>query len=174
MVSLFAFSGLVLLVAIERLLELGLSRRNQQIQLAAGGVEYGAGHYPVMVAVHVALLAACLSESWLLSRPFIPVLGYPMLGLLVLAALGRYWVISTLGYRWTTRIIVVPGLARIRSGPYRFLDHPNYLIVAVDVFALPLVHTNWITAILFTAANAAVLVVRIRVENRALDEAQTA
>ena len=173
MVSLLAFTGLVLVVGIERLLELRLSRRNERIQFAAGGIEYGAGHYPIMVALHVGLFAGSVTESWLLSRPFIPLLGFSMLALLFVAALGRFWVISTLGNRWTTRVVVVPGQARIRGGPYRFLNHPNYLIVVVEGIVLPLVHTNWITAILFTAANAVVMVVRIRVENRALSESLT-
>ena len=171
MVSQVAFTGLIIAVAIERLLELRLSRRNERIQLAAGGIEYGSGHYPTMVVLHAGLLLGSLLEIWLLSRPFIPMLGYTMLGLVALAAACRFWIIRTLGNRWTTRVVVVPGLPRITDGPYRFLDHPNYLIVVIEGLALPLVHTSWVTALLFTAANGALLHARIRIENAALAEA---
>lgn len=173
MSSLTAFTALIAVVAVERLLELRLSRRNVESQMAAGGIEVGMGHYPVMVALHAGLLAGCLLESWLLHRPFVPVLGYPMLGLVLCAAAGRFWVISALGDRWTTRVVVVPGRPKIRRGPYRFLNHPNYVIVVVEGFALPLVHTNWITATVFTILNGILLTVRIRVENRALAGAAT-
>lgn len=155
----------------ERLFELRLSRQNVRAQVDAGGVEYGESHYPVMVALHVGLLVGCVAEVWLLSRPFIPWLGYPMFTLVIVAAAGRFWVIRTLGNRWTTRVVVVPGLPLVTKGPYRFLDHPNYLIVAIEGFALPLVHTNWITALLFTVANGVLLRERLRVENAALAEA---
>jgi methyltransferase len=133
-------------------------------------MEYGAGHYPIMVALHTALLIGCVTESWLLDRPFVPALGYPMIALALLAQFTRYWVIRTLGGRWTTRVIVVPGTVRVKTGPYRFLRHPNYLAVVVEGIALPLVHSNWITAVVFTVANAALLSVRIRCEDRALEE----
>lgn len=162
------FTCLIAAVAVERLIELRLSRRNERIQLAAGGVEYGSGHYPIMVALHTGLLLGSLLEVWLLARPFIPTLGYPMLALLAFSAAVRFWVIRTLGNRWTTRVVVVPGLPQIAGGPYRFLDHPNYAIVVIEGFALPLVHTGWITALLFTLANGALLRVRVQVENRAL------
>ena len=162
------FTCLIAAVAVERVIELRLSRRNEHIQLAAGGVEYGSGHYPIMVTLHTGLLLGSVLEVWLLARPFIPLLGYPMLALLALSAAVRFWVIRTLGNRWTTRVVVVPGLPRIVGGPYRFLDHPNYAIVVMEGLALPLVHTGWITALIFTAANGVLLVVRVQVENRAL------
>jgi methyltransferase len=170
-VSQVLFTCLIAAVAVERLFELRLSRRNERIQLAAGGVEYGSGHYPVMVALHAGLLLGSLLEVWLLARPFIPILGYPMLALVALSAAVRFWVIRTLGNRWTTRVVVVPGLPRITGGPYRFLDHPNYAIVVIEGLALPLVHTGWMTALLFTLANGALLRQRIRVESDALAEA---
>lgn len=170
MVGLIAYTALIGLVGLERILELRLSRRNVKKQLSAGGIEYGSGHYPWMVALHVGLLTGCVVESWALERPFIPALGYPMLALVISAAAVRFWVIATLGDRWTTRVVVVPGRPTIKRGPYRFLDHPNYVIVAVEGLALPLVHTNWITATAFTVLNSALLAVRIRVENRALEE----
>lgn len=162
------FTALVALVAVQRLLELRLARRNARTKLAGGGVEAGAGHYPVMVGLHTLFLVACLVEVWLLGRPFVPGLAVAMLAILVLAAALRWWVIATLGREWTTRVIVVPGRARITSGPYRFLAHPNYLAVAAEVAALPLVHTAYLTAALFSLANGALLAVRIRTEEAAL------
>ena len=110
------------------------------------------GHYRWMVLLHTAFLVCCPLEVWLLGRPFLPWLGIPMLLLLVVLATGlRYWVITTLDGRWTTRIVVLPGASPVTGGPYRFLRHPNYLAVITEIFALPLVHTAWITAIVFSA-----------------------
>ena len=107
-------------------------------------------------------------EVWLLHRPFIGWLGWPMLALAVAAQALRWWCITTLGHRWNTRVIVVPDTPLVRGGPYRFLHHPNYVAVVLEGIALPLVHTAWITAVCFTVANAWLLAVRIRVENAAL------
>jgi len=171
LVSRSAFTLLVALVTLERLFELRLSKRNERRLRAQGAVEFGAGHYPVMVALHVILLAGSVVECWLLSRPFVAWLGYPMLGVVLLAAAGRFWVIRTLGQRWTTRVIVPPESSRITQGPYRYLDHPNYVVVVAEGFALPLVHTSWITALVFSIANAILLRSRVRIENQALKEA---
>jgi methyltransferase len=155
-------------VALERLAELVVTQRNRAWSLAHGGVEFGAGHYPAMVALHVALLVGCVVEPVALHRPFIPVLGWPMLAI-VLAAQGlRWWCIATLNRQWNARVIVIPGAARITAGPYRFLPHPNYLAVIAEGLALPLVHTAWITASAFTILNAFLLRTRINVENAAL------
>jgi len=162
------FTALVALVAAQRLLELRLARRNARRKLAAGGVESGAGHYPVMVGLHTLFLGACLAEVWLLGRPFVPLVAAAMVAVLVVAAALRWWVITTLGREWTTRVIVVPGRPRIVSGPYRFLSHPNYLAVAAEIVALPLVHSAYLTAALFSLANGALLAVRIRTEEGAL------
>lgn len=157
---------LIVAVAAERLAELVVAQRNRAWSLARGGVEFGASHYPVMVVLHTALLAGCLVEAPY--RPFIPALGWPMVAV-VLAAQGlRWWCISTLGHQWNTRVIVVPGAARITGGPYRFVPHPNYVAVIAEGVALPLAHTAWITAIVFTVLNAALLRTRIDVENSAL------
>lgn len=124
-----------------------------------------------MVALHFGLLLGALAEVFLLHRPFLPWLGWPMLGVALLCQAGRWWIIATLGHQWNTRVIVVPGLGRVRRGPYRFswLHHPNYVIVAVEGIALPLVYTAWITAIAFTVLNAILLLgFRIPTENRAL------
>lgn len=164
------FTGLLTLVVIQRLAELVLARRNQRWLMAQGGHEIGAGHYPAMVALHALFLTSCLAEVWWLGRPFVPQLAAAMLAVLVVASAIRIWAIRTLGRRWTTRVIVLPGEPRIRSGPYRFFPHPNYLAVVLEVAALPLLHTAWLTAVVFTLANAGVLAVRIRVEERGLRE----
>ncbi len=162
---------LLALVAAERLAELVVSRRNAAWSFARGGVEYGAGHYPVMVVLHAAFLVGCLVEGTL--RPFTPTIGWPMLGLVVAAQALRWWVITTLGPRWNTRVIVVPGLPLVATGPFRWVRHPNYVAVVVEGVALPLVHGAWVTALGFTVANAVLLAVRIGVENRALGPAHT-
>lgn len=159
---------LVAAVAVERCAELAVAQRNRAWSLRRGGVEYGAGHYPVMVALHTALLVACPLEVALAGRPFVPVLGGCMLAVLVASQALRWWCVRTLGHRWNTRIIVVPGLAAITRGPYAVLRHPNYVAVVAEGVALPLVHTAWLTAIGFTAANLAILRVRVRAEDAAL------
>ena len=159
---------LILAVGVERLVELVVSKRNARWAFARGGREFGREHYPVMVAIHAGLLVGCVIEVWLLHRPFIGWLGWPMLAIALGAQLLRWWCITTLGKRWNTLVIVLPEAPLVRSGPYRFLHHPNYVAVVAEGIALPLVHTAWLTAICFTVANAALLTVRIRVENAAL------
>ncbi len=166
--SALAYALLLLAVGGERLLELRVARRNAAWSFARGGVEHGALHYPFMVGLHAALLLGCIAEVALAGRPFLPALGYPMLALLALAQALRWWCIGVLGPHWNTRIIVVPGSPRITAGPYRWLRHPNYLAVALEGLALPLVHTAWLTAVVFTLLNAALLAVRIRCEDFAL------
>lgn len=173
MISVWLFTALVLATGVERLNELRVSRRNAAWAFARGGVESGLGHFPVMVALHTALLVGALAEVWLLDRPFLPWLGWPMLAIALLCQVGRLWVISSLGRQWNTRVIVVPGLPRVRRGPYRYdwLPHPNYLVVVIEGVALPLVHSAWITALVFTVLNAVLLArFRIPAEDRALRE----
>jgi methyltransferase len=165
------FTAFVLLTGVERLVELVISKRNAAWAFARGGVESGRGHFPTMVALHTGLLVGAIAEVWLLDRPFIPGLGWPMLAIALLCQAGRYWVIWALGRQWNTRVIVVPGMPLQRRGPYRWgwLRHPNYVIVAVEGIALPLVHTAWITALVFTVLNAILLLgFRIPAEERAL------
>jgi methyltransferase len=168
MTSELLFTVLIAAVGVERLAELAVSNRNAAWSLRQGGVESGRGHYPVMVALHMGLLAGSLVEVWWRRPDFEPVLGFSMLALVVGSQALRWWCIGSLGRRWNTRVIVVPGLPPVTSGPYRFLNHPNYVAVVVEGFALPLVHSAWITAIVFTTCNAVLLSVRIRVENEAL------
>jgi methyltransferase len=157
----YAIMGLVVL---QRFGELTLANRNTQKLKAKGAVETGAGHYRYIVLLHAAWLMAVL---WLLPAPL--VIHWSWLGLFVLVQVARVWVIATLGPYWTTRIITVPGTPLIKTGPYRFLRHPNYLIVAIEILALPLAFGEILVAIVFSIANAAMLFWRIREEDGALN-----
>lgn len=162
--------ALLAVIACERIAELVVSARHAKALLGRGGTEYGFGHFPVMITLHVALIAGCVLEPLLAHRSFVPALGLPMLALTVLANVLRWWCIATLGGRWTARVIVLPGEPLVRSGPYRWFSHPNYAAVVIEGFALPLTGSAWITATAFTVLNAALLTVRIRCESRALAE----
>ena len=151
------------LVACQRLAELVLARRNTRRLLAQGGVEVGAGHYPLMVALHAGWLLAMA----LLIAPKTP-LSVPLLALYCLLQLARLWVQATLGRYWTTRIVIVAGAPLIQGGPYRFLRHPNYAVVVAEVAVLPLVFGAWEIAALFSALNLALLRHRIHIEEAAL------
>lgn len=156
-------------VVVERFVELTLSKKHAEIMFSRGAIERGLEHYPFMVALHAAFLLGCALEPIVFDRPFLPQLGYPMLALVFLAQAIRWWAISTLGVFWNTRVIVLPGVSRIRSGPYRWLRHPNYVAVVLEGVALPLVFSGFLTAITFTLLDAVVLHVRIRTEEGALE-----
>jgi methyltransferase len=165
------YTGLVVLVALQRLIELAVSKRNERRLRARGAVEAGAAHYPWMVALHTAFLVSCLAEVWLLPRPFVAPLAAVALAVLAAASALRVWTLSTLGERWSARVLVLTGAPPVVGGPYRHLRHPNYLAVVLEIAALPLVHTAWLTALVFTVANAVLLRVRIGVEEAALSAA---
>ncbi|CAL9331030.1 isoprenylcysteine carboxylmethyltransferase family protein [Streptomyces sp. Tu 3180] len=162
------FTALVLAVGLERVAELVVSHRNAVWSVAQGGVEAGRGHYPFMVVLHTGLLAGALVEVWVRRPDTVPVLAWAMLALVAASQALRWWCIAVLGRQWNTRVIVVPGAARVTGGPYRRLPHPNYLAVVVEGLALPLVHSAWITAVVFTVLNGFLLATRVRVENAAL------
>jgi len=168
------FTGLILLVGLERVAELAVSRRNAAWSFERSGVETGQQHFVVMVLLHSGLLAGAAAEVWIRRPGFAPLLAAVMLAAVLASQALRWWCIATLGRRWNTRVIVIPRLPLVRSGPYRWFSHPNYLAVVVEGVALPLVHTAWITAVVFTVANAALLRVRIRVEEAALRAAAAA
>jgi methyltransferase len=151
------------LVTAQRLGELALARRNTRRLVARGGVERGAGHYPLIVGLH----AAWLAGLWLLARDRPVALGW-ILVYLVLQAL-RIWTLASLGGRWTTRIIVLPGEPLVRRGPYRLVRHPNYLVVAAEIVVLPLAFGLPAYALAFTVLNGALMWVRIRTEAAALE-----
>jgi methyltransferase len=155
--------------ALERLAELVVSARNARWSFDRGGVESGRGHFPVMVALHTALLVACVVEVHAADRPFVPALGWTALAVVIASQALRWWCITTLGPRWNTRVIVVPGLPLVHEGPYRWFTHPNYVAVVAEGVALPMVHTAWVTALVFTLVNAVLLLrFRIPAEERAL------
>lgn len=172
MTTVGAYLLLLCLTALERLVEVRVSIRNARWAMSRGGVETGQVHYRWMVCLHTVFLVGCGLEVWLLDRMFQPVLGSTMLVLALLCQALRWWCIRTLGPRWNTRVVVVPGLPRVTTGPYRYVAHPNYVAVVVEGVALPLVHGAWITAGIFTVLNAALLSVRIRVEEQALTAAE--
>ncbi|GAA2792549.1 isoprenylcysteine carboxyl methyltransferase family protein [Mycolicibacterium pallens] len=158
----------ILLIGIERLAELAVSRRNAKWSFAQGGREFGQRHYPVMVTMHSLLLLSCVTEVAVTDRPFVPWLGWPMVGVVLISTAVRWWCVAVLGKHWNPRLIVIKGAPLVQRGPYRWLHHPNYTAVTAEVAALPLVHSAWVTAIVFSIANALVLTVRIRAENVAL------
>jgi methyltransferase len=154
---------LVLLVLAQRLAEVAWARRNERRLRAAGAIEVGAGHYPLFFLLH---------GGWLLALavlvPADALVSWPLLLLFALLQLARLWVIASLGPFWTTRVLTLPGAPLIRRGPYRWLRHPNYLIVAGEIAVLPLAFGAWEIAVIFSVANAALLAHRIRVEQEAL------
>lgn len=165
------YLGLLALYGAERMVELVLSRRNARRAFAQGGVEVGRRHFRVMGALHTLFLFSCGLEVVLFRRPFPQLLGWLALAGCALAQALRYWAITTLGPRWNVRVIVVPGAAPVTSGPYRFIRHPNYVAVVLELLLLPLVHGAYLTCVVFTLSNAALLAVRIRAEERALGAA---
>jgi methyltransferase len=167
MVTLAAYLALLALFAAERGVELVVSSRNARRAVAAGAVEVGRGHYRVMVVFHAAFLAACAAEAIAFPEPP-PRIALLAVAIALAAQALRWWSVAALGSRWNTRILVVPGAAPVTAGPYRFLRHPNYVAVAVELAALPLAFGSWRTALVFSAGNALLLAVRIPAEERAL------
>lgn len=169
MVSRVVFTVLVGLVALQRLLEVRTSNRHTEALLARGAVEHAPGHFPAMQLIHTGWLVAMVAEVWLLERSFGPVLcAIGLAGLLAGQGL-RLWARRTLGERWTVRILTLPGAPPVTGGPFRYLRHPNYLGVVLEIACLPLMHTAWLTALVFSGLNAALLRVRIAAEERALE-----
>ena len=162
MIDLTPAVAILAFVTLQRLAELAIARRNMRRLLARGAYEVGAGHYPLIVALHASWLAAL----WWLApgRPLI----WPFAVAYFLLQPLRLWVLASLGGRWTTRIIILPGAPLVRSGPFRLLRHPNYTIVVAEIALLPLAFGLWEMAVVFSLLNAAVLTIRIRAEERAL------
>jgi len=160
------YLGFLALLAAERLFEVALSRRNAARAFARGGHESGRAHFPLLVALHTGFLASCALESAV--RPFPGALGWIALAVAFAAQGLRYWAVASLGDRWNVRVIVVPGESPVQSGPYRFVRHPNYAAVVLEMAAVPLIHGCFLTAAVFSALHAVVLRVRIRAEEAAL------
>jgi len=159
------FASIILgLVTLQRMGELVLARRNTKRLLDRGAAEVGAGHYPWLIAIHASWLLSLWIWGWHQS------VSLPWLGFYLLLQILRCWVLATLGPRWTTRIIVLPKEPLVQSGPYRFLSHPNYVVVAGEIAVLPLALGLPVIAVIFTVLNGFILTIRIRAENSALSE----
>lgn len=154
---------IIALVALQRLAEVWLAARNTRLLKAEGAIEIGARHYPLFILLHASWLLAIL-----LTTPDDTKVDWWMLSAFVILQLGRVWVIATLGRFWTTRIISIPGVPLIKKGPYRFVSHPNYLVVTGEIALLPMVFGNWQVAIIWSVLNALLLAWRIRLEETAL------
>ncbi len=164
----FALATVAALVVVQRIAELRLARANERWARAHGAVEHGAGHYPAFFVLHAGWLLGWIVEAWSRGPAFDPLWPVWLVAFALAEAL-RYWAIGSLGTRWNTRILVLPGRPLVGRGPYRYLRHPNYIAVAVELASVPLIFGAWGTALVATAANAALLLgVRIPAEDRAL------
>ena len=162
------YLGFLALLGLERVGELLLARRNAERAFAKGAVEVGQAHYRVMAVFHTLFLVSCAAETVAGQRAFPGAVGWIALGLAVSAQGLRYWAITTLGDRWNVRVIVLPGVQPVVGGPYRWVRHPNYVAVALEMLAVPLIHGAWVTALAFTLGNGLLMLVRIRAEEAAL------
>jgi methyltransferase len=167
-ISLGAYLWILAAVASERLFHLALAARFAKQSLARGAIERGRAHYPMMAVFHACFLISAAAEAILLRRSFPGVVGWIALGGAAGAQALRYWSVAALGERWNTRIIVIPESAPVCRGPYRFIRHPNYLAVIIEIACIPLIRGCWITAVVFSAGDAALLRVRIREEEAAM------
>ncbi len=164
--------GFIAAIIVQRLLELGVAKRNLEFALESGGKEYSPEHYKFIVLLHVSWIVFMLLEG-ILRGSSLSGLWWLWLGFFVLAQFGRYWAISSLGKYWNTRIIIIPGGNRVAKGPYKYVKHPNYIVVALELFVAPLIFGCWVTAVISSIVNAVLLLgVRIPAEERALEEYQ--
>ncbi len=170
MVTRSIFTAFVIMLALQRLYELRISRRHEAIIRSRGGREYAAWQTQAMKALHVGWFIAMIVEVYALRRPFIPSLSLLALVTFAVGQSLRYAAIWSLKWRWTIRVMTIPGLPPIQDGIYRFLRHPNYLGVILEILAVPLLHSAYLTAIVFSLANLLLLSARIRTEDRALTE----
>lgn len=170
MLTQIIYTIVIALTAIERLIEVRLSNRNAAWSFSQGGIEIGKEHFPFMVVLHTGFLIGCVAEAWLIPRS----ISWLWIGIFIPLTIGcqlfRWWCINTLGQQWNTRVILVPGFKRVNAGPYQYFSHPNYLIVAVEGIVLSLFHQAYYSAIVFTVLNAGLMWVRIRTEEKALQE----
>ena len=166
--SVFAFLALLLTVGLLRIFELHVSRRHQQQMIAGGATKVREPGFPWIVLLHTTLLIGAALEVVLLHRPFIPILSTVMLFIFLSANAVRLWVVRTMGKHWNVQIMNSMGLGVVTSGPFRFVRHPNYAAVLLEVFSLPLVHTAWITALLGSIAYAVTIAQRIAIEENVL------
>ena len=159
----------VALIALQRVFELLLSRRHERALRAKGAYERGADHYPVLDCLHAGWLFSMLLEGWVRGAE-LSILWPFWLALFVGGQALRHWAILSLGERWTTRVVILPGVPLVKRGPYKHVQHPNYLAVVLEIFSAPLIFGAFFTALAFTLLNLGVLLLRIRTEARALRE----
>jgi methyltransferase len=167
-ITVIAYLGLLAAVALLRIFELRISRRNQQKLLAQGAIKVEKPPFRWVVLVHTAVLICAALEVVFLRRPFIPWLAAIMLALFVASNLVRLWVVMTMGQHWNVQVMNSTSLGVVTSGPFRFVRHPNYAAVFVEMFSLPLIHTAWLTALLGCAGYGAAISQRIFVEESVL------
>lgn len=161
------FAGVLVIVIMQRLVELFIAKRNEKWMKSQGAFEAGASHYPYMVAMHVLFFISLIMEVIVLDRDLSPI--WPLfLAIFLLAQVLRVWCLSSLGKYWNTKIIVLPNAKVVRKGPYKWIRHPNYVIVATELIVLPLLFSAYFTAILFTLLNIWMMSVRIPAEEQAL------
>jgi len=153
----------------QRLIEMLVAKRNEKKVKAIGAIEFGASHYPYMVAMHAGFFLSLMIEVWGLNRQ--PSRYFLVLLVFLLATqVIRYWALCSLGTYWNTKILVVPNAMMVKKGPYRWLKHPNYVVVAIELMLIPLLFNAYFTAILFTCLNAWMMAVRIQTEEKALNQ----
>jgi methyltransferase len=167
-ITLTVYLAVLAALGTERILELIISARNARRAFAAGALEAGAGHYPAMAAFHTLFLVSCAAEAMVFGRSFPPWLAWLALAAALCAQALRYWALATLGRRWNTRIIVWPNAEPVTSGPYRWIRHPNYLAVVIEMICVPMIYGCWRTAMVFSTGNAILLRIRIKTEEEAL------
>ncbi|MGM9967571.1 MULTISPECIES: isoprenylcysteine carboxyl methyltransferase family protein [unclassified Rummeliibacillus] len=155
------------LICIQRLVELRIAKRNEQYMKQRGAIEFGQSHYPFIVALHILFLCSLLLE-YLVKSPSLNVLWVLLLTLFFLLQISRIWVIKSLGHFWNTKIIVLPNANLVKKGPYKWISHPNYVIVALEILVIPLIFQAYFTAVIFTILNMVMMLVRIPAEEAAL------
>ena len=170
MISLRTYLIILALLIVERIFELDLARRNARRAFERGAIEVGQTHYRVMVAFHTLFIASCAAEAIFFPHSLPGLVAWIALFAQVCAQALRYWAVATLGERWNTRIVVTPEKTPVTTGPYRFMRHPNYLAVVIEIAAVPLIGSAIFTAIIFSIGNALILAVRIPAEERAMGE----
>lgn len=156
-------------VVIQRFIELSYSKRNERLLKSKGAIEYGREHYPLIVLMHALFFVSMFVEFFFSGRnKELNILNYLFLVIFILLQFARIWVLISLGENWSTRILHVPGSKLVKKGPYKFLRHPNYIIVTGEIFCLPMMFNLYITAIVFSLINLILLGIRIKKENEAL------
>lgn len=157
----------VMIVITQRIIELKIAKRNEQWILKQGGYEVGKEHYKFIVTLHVFFFVSLLVEVTIAQPPFAAWVIIPFVFFMV-AQFGRIWVITTLGHFWNTRIFILPNAKLVTTGPYRYMKHPNYFVVMIEIASLPLIFQAYWTAMIFSILNLSVLSYRIHIENKAL------